>query len=136
MPAPCPSLPLDTSRQRGSLQAAAQSHFNATCVSKSRPLTDKEEFQCLEGSQFQHSAGAKQEYPWNGALGSCFQRGGRFESISAAAQIHPVRSIHMESNSDASSANPSVHQEISALARIDSDVHSLPVCPWNSTFNN
>lgn len=30
------------------------------------------------------SAGAKQEYPWNGALNSCFQRGGRFESISAA----------------------------------------------------
>lgn len=30
------------------------------------------------------SAGAKEEYPWNGALSGFFQRGGKFESVFAA----------------------------------------------------
>lgn len=52
----CPCLPLQTPGGREAShrqEPHPKSTFNATGVSKSRPLTEKEEFQCLEGSSIQ-----------------------------------------------------------------------------------
>lgn len=37
------------------------------------------------------SAGAKQEYPWNGALNGCFQRGGRFDLCYTCWMLDPSK---------------------------------------------